>query len=141
MAMNPRLLRPTSPTKPNLWKVSQPTILNGGTGSNGAWDGNALTMSNSATGSGASFPRFSFALSDVAAGQSYVVNGKLSGDIAAMSYIRLAASGALTDISYNNSTGDFSGTVTAGAGVLQFLMNGTQGAKSVSIESVSIFLA
>jgi hypothetical protein len=120
-----------------LWSVSTPTISDIG-GSSGAWDGSTLTMSNSATGTDGSAPRFLFSL-PLTVGKRYTVSGTISGDKSALAYIRLATSSNLTAITYNSTTGAFSGTaVTAATAGIQFLMNGTQGAKSISIDSLSI---
>jgi len=94
-------------------------------------------MSNGTTGSDATFPRFRFTV-PIVAGRRYRVTGRLSGDTDAIGAVRLATSGFSGYATYNSSTGEISGTVTAVTANLEFFMNGTLGAKSVTIESLSI---
>lgn len=109
-----------------------------GVGSVGAWDGATKTMSNTVTGGSPTYPRFRFYLG-LSAGTRYVVKGKLTGDISAVSGIRLATSGSSNGVEYNASTGDFEAIQVSAADLLEIQLDGTLAApKSVTISQISV---
>lgn len=112
-----------------------PSIQNSGTGTAGAYNSTTKTMTNSGS-TAAGFPRFRFDVG-MTSGRLYRIQGQLSGSLIETSLIRLALSGQANNVSYNNSTGVFSGVVFAGSSNIEFITE-LNGAESVTIASLSV---
>lgn len=121
-----------------LFSFVTPAITNN-SGCSGSYNTSTHVMSNLSIGTSASYPRFTFSMPLMLAGQSYVVTGQLSGDIGSVSQVRLSYGGGQA-LSYDPVTGVFSGTVPAVSPVIEVHLNGTV-LCAVTLTSCSIKLA
>ncbi len=106
-------------------------------GTSGVWNSGTRTMTNPGapvTG----YPRFRFLIPLVVAGRRYFVSGSYSRDISKLSQIRLATTGAASDIYRDVANGLFYGEAKAAIGVIEFVLDNIVDGMSVTIESLSI---
>jgi hypothetical protein len=101
-----------------LYRDQNPVIGNSG-GTVGFWNSTTNTMTN--TGLVVSnYPRFAFNLG-LSVNSAYYVSGVVTGNLSEVNIIRLAILGTLNNITYNATTGKFSGVAVAASTSLQIV--------------------
>lgn len=110
---------------PELFANQSSVIYNSGGGATATHTASSRTVQITAVGTNTGYPRLQVSVGMVA-GRRYVVSGRIDGDIGLVTLVRIALIGAANNLSYNASTGVFSGIQEAGATpTLEVHVNGT----------------